>query len=241
VAVNQLACRVLISFILSLSATPFFAQKIPEIGFNVGSSQYFGDLNPSNLLYKPSLSGGLSFIYNLSTRLGIKASITHYTIKGNGFLEYTNTQYEFSNSCVNYQAVLSTNFLDYNHNLKKDNFTPYFNLGIGFSRALQNNVNIGGASKTSYLTIPFGPGVKYLFKNKVTIGLEYVFNRSFTDHMDGQEIVNYGNYILQDQAQPPIDEAIINPSVGNKDWYSYLNLYITFKFINFDDDCPAYY
>ena len=208
------------------------AEGVPEVGVTIGTSQYMGDLNRSNLFYQPSMSGGINFTYNMNTRMGIRTQISYLSLKGNGTLKYI-TNYDsanifnFKSNYIHYKVSYFINFLDYNFKLKKDNFTPYFITGLGISRLLSSNSNAD-----SHYTINFGPGVKLLIKNRLTVGMEYTFVRASKDVVDGENIVNFGDYLNDDKE--------FKSKLNNVDWYSYLSLVITFKFINFAEDCPAY-
>ena len=213
------------------------AEGIPEVGLAVGTSQYMGDLNRSNLLYQPSVSGGINFIYNLNTRMGIKTQISYLSLKGNGVLKYIPDNnsaniFNFKSNFIHYQLSYFINFSDYNFKLKKENFTPYFQTGLGMSRALSSTDNA-----ESHVNIIFGPGVKLLIKNRLTLGMEYTFVRAFKDGVDGEKIVNFGDWINNTF---DANNKEMKSTLNNVDWYSYLSIVITFKFINFAEDCPAY-
>ncbi len=228
--VNLLAFKILFLIILFFSLN-IHAQNVPEIGITAGTTQYMGDINTDNPFFMPSPSAGAVFVLNLNQRTGIKTNVSYFSLKASG-RDYKNQLKSFNNSYLNYNITYFVNFLEYDFSLNKHNFTPYFSLGLGYSRIFTPE---GGAE--SHINIPLGPGIKYLIKNKVSIGFEYNLFRAFSDQVDGGSMQDYGDF-LASQDNPAQDLPISN--IANRDWYSYLSLVITFKFINFAADCPAY-
>ena len=170
---------------------------VPEVGISGGYTQYLGDINISNLFASPSPGGGIRFIYNLNQRMGINTGISYLTIKGDGELKYDNNfYYEFKNQYINYQVGFFVNFLEYDFSLKNKNFSPYMQFGIGFSKLISSygtrRLADDNDPSNSHVVLPFGLGMKYLYKNRISFGLEYTFNHTFTDNLDGKQIVNPG-------------------------------------------------
>ena len=232
-----MVCKFFITIILISLSIYAKTQTTPELGFSFGTSQYVGDLNTSKLFYKPTFAVSGEFIYNLNLRTALKTGISYYTIKGDGNLNYLDLNersINFNNKYINYHIMYMINFLDYDFSTGKNNFTPYVILGIGFSRIMSSNTDA-----VSNLAIPFGPGLRVLYKNKISIGLEYLINRSFNDKIDDNMAQNYGHTIDNDRNKDGI-QPLMKSNFGNNDWYSYLCVVITFKFINFGSNCPVY-
>ena len=75
----------------------------------------------------------------------------------------------------------------------------------------------------TYLSLPFGVGVKVNFPSRISAGAEWSFRKSFNDRIDGVE-----------------NPSGLHSLIHNNDWYSFLGIFITFKFFNFAAECPAY-
>ena len=58
---------------------------------------------------------------------------------------------------------------------------------------------------------------------RVTAGAEWSFRKSFNDRIDGLE-----------------NPSGVHSVIHNNDWYSFMGIFITYKFFNFAGDCPAY-
>ena len=83
-----------------------------------------------------------------------------------------------------------------------------------------------GGIAANYLNIPFGGGIKYGLSRKVTIGMEWILKKSFSDDIDG--VKSFGQFN--------------SPSlVHNNDWVSLAGFFITIKPFDRRGDCPAYW
>ncbi|MBN1416796.1 MAG: outer membrane beta-barrel protein [Bacteroidales bacterium] len=204
---------------------PTMAQRNANFGIIGGISYYMGDINPSMHYYNPSFAGGLIYRININTRYAIRGNAYYTTVSGSDLdfpeLLHPDRPYEpvtFSTSLLDLNLQGEFNFLPFTPNVGKFNYTPYVSCGLGFSMALSSD-----AGTAHHLTLPFGIGVKLNLTKKISTGLEWSFRKAFSDIIDGQE-------------NPTGDQSLIH----NNDWYSYLGIFITYKFINFAIDCPAY-
>jgi hypothetical protein len=110
------------------------------------------------------------------------------------------------------------NFLPYTPNIGKWAYSPYISTGIAGALIMGSD-----ADAVNTLSFPFGIGVKLNISSRLATGAEWSFRKTFTDHLDG----------------------VVNPSgtnsfVHNNDWYSFMGIFITYKFFNFAKTCPAY-
>ena len=69
----------------------------------------------------------------------------------------------------------------------------------------------------------FGAGFKYNLTVKLGAGFDWSFRKTFNDSFDG--INNPGEN---------------NMFFHNKDWYSLVQVFITYKIFDWREDCPAY-
>lgn len=201
------------------------AQRDANIGIFGGTAYYMGDINPNRHLYRPAVSLGLLYRYNLNTRYAIRASAYYADLSGSDldFPERLNSDRpfapaQFQTSLVDMALQVEFNFLPYTPNILKWAYSPYVSLGISGSLITGSDTDV-----VNCLNFPFGAGVKVNLSSRVSAGAEWSFRKSFSDKLDGLE----------------------NPSdthsfMHNNDWYSFLGVFITFKFFNFATDCPAY-
>ena len=83
-----------------------------------------------------------------------------------------------------------------------------------------------GDTSSLNMILPFGAGFKYNLTTRISTGFEWTFRKTFNDGLDGYDISSESNS---------------NSFLFNNDWYSFLGLFITYKFFNFAENCPAYY
>lgn len=63
------------------------------------------------------------------------------------------------------------------------------------------------------VSIPFGIGAKYSIGRKITIGIEYLFRKTFTDYIDGVSTVYYSPDLLL-KYKGPTAVALADPNLG---------------------------
>lgn len=216
---------ILLSFILSF----FFSsgQGRAEYGVFLGTSYYNGDINHSKQFYSPSLGLGLMAKYNIDRHIIIGLKGYYGILNGSDadFSEPENQlrQASFSTSVIDVSAIVEFNFMSYTSSgfIKKNNerFTPFAFLGIG------GNYVFNSSGYTNPLSIPFGLGLKYSIFERITLGLEWSFRKTFNDQIDG--VIN-------------IQDSDNNPAIHNDDWYSFCGVFVTYKIFKEAIDCPAY-
>jgi hypothetical protein len=198
-----------------------FAQPKANIGIFAGTAYYMGDINPNRHFYRSSLSLGGLYRYNLNTRIALRFNAYYARLSGND-LDFPKILHPdrplrpamFNTSLLDAALQIEFNFLPFTPNLGKWAYTPYISAGIAGALI---------TSSRNFASIPFGIGAKVNLTSRISAGAEWSFRKTFTDRIDG----------------------IRNPSetgslLHNNDWYSFLGVFITFKFFNFAADCPAY-
>jgi hypothetical protein len=63
------------------------------------------------------------------------------------------------------------------------------------------------------ISIPFGIGAKYIIARRFSVGIEYLFRKTFTDYIDGVSTVYYSPYLLL-KYKGPIAVALADPNLG---------------------------
>lgn len=207
-----------ILFILSLYSNITICQERKDLGIQAGGSYYMGDYNQGVPLYQASPSVGLVYRYNINKYYSFRLSAGYSGLKGN----YTSqTQYlpgvtgSFSKQVFDLEGLCEINFMSFStRHYKKDNFSPYVILGIG-------GAYISG---TLIPKLPFGVGIKYCPVSRLTVGLEWRFNKTFDDNIDNYKNVFDGS------------KAVFH----NNDWFSFMGLIVTYRLFNNKYTCPAY-
>ena len=218
-------------YILLIVATFYFynvmGQSKTELGGFLGASYYQGDINKSKIFYSPSVAGGILLKYNFSKHfvVGLKGIYGHLKGSDSDFknLENQLRNASFSESIIDLSCQFEFNFLPYTSSgyiKKNDNrFTPYLSIGVGA------NFILGSGNFENPLTIPFGLGIKYNIFERLTLGVEWNYTKTFNDKIDG--VVN-----IQDASNTPV--------IHNDDWYSFCGVFLTYKLFKDKIDCPTY-
>jgi len=255
----------LLSLILLLSGLWSSAQSL-ELGLMGGVSLYSGDLSPQEFgLYFDQFNpaGGIFLRKNINrtfaARLGVSLTKVDGSDENTGFEELRD---------LNFRSQILEIALTGEVNLfrlgspKRTQFAPYLFAGVGIyhfnpeARFEDNWIELQplgtegqglpGYDEPYSLTqvcLPFGGGLKFIFKEKWTLGLELGGRKLFTDYLDdvtGAE-VNYidvltGNGTLAAQLSNPLiknpeeDEIIYNRGGDFQDWYFIGGVTLSFKF-----------
>ncbi len=185
-----------------------------------------GDINPFRHFYAPNLSFGVMYRQNFNSRNALRFSMVYSSLEArdsdfdDSFQQARNAG--FSNTFLDCGLQFEFNFLPYvQPKGRKQNITPYIAAGIGYNMILSSSAS----SIKSMFKIPFGGGVKFNIVDRLGAGAEWMFNRTFSDGLDGVE--NFTN--------PEIDTGI-----HNKDWHSLVGIFVTYKIFKITEDCPAY-
>ena len=220
--------KYLLLILISFYFTSISGQSQAEIGGFLGASYYQGDINKSKIFYAPSIATGAIVKYNFSHYLAA-------TLKGMyGQLRASDSDFEnlenqlrnesFFANVIDLSLQFEFNFLSFTSSgyIKKnrERFTPYVSLGIGA------NFILGSNDFENPITIPFGLGIKYNIFERLTLGMEWGYRKTFTDQIDG--VLN-----VQDTENTPV--------IHNDDWYSLCGVFVTYKLFRDKIDCPTYY
>lgn len=181
-----------------------------EYGLSVGSSQYFGDLNPNPRFNTPNIAFGAFFRKQFGGYVALRVSANY------AFLAYSdkyNTDNEFlyrRNLSFNTNIFEATvqgdfNFFKFVPGSWDYRFTPYITFGIGafnynpytyyqgqkvYLRPLGTEGQGSAAypNRKEYSTMaacfPFGVGIKYSLNRRMNIGAEVVYRFTTTDYID---------------------------------------------------------
>ena len=179
-----------------------------------------GDVNHSRHFYSPSPGGGLIIRYNFNQRNSIRFNASYAIVKGNpgDFNQpYPNTPAdEFKTDLVDLGLTTEFNFMPYETTrIRKNRYTPYVTGSIGYT------IILGGSYSPAF---SFGGGFKYNVTRKISTGAEWPFHKTFSDELDGLHNDGVENNLF----------------FHNKDWFSIVGVFITYKIFDWGLDCPAY-
>ena len=204
------------------------AQRKSDLGFIASTDFYLGDINPDKIFLSPRFAFGPIFRYNFNERYSVRGQLIFAQLAGDEDPERNITKrlspVNFSASLINLAAQAEYNFFDYKTGDKPGIWTPYIFGGFGYSVMLSSEVSPSGVTPVNHFTLPFGVGGKVNITRRLSAGVEWSLNKNFSDRIDG--VIS----------PLPDSEKIF---FGN-DWYSFLGLFITYKFFKFADDCPVY-
>jgi hypothetical protein len=216
--------KLIFFLILTFFTLQLFSQRKADIGIFAGASWYQGDIT-STPLYKPSPAYGILYRYNVHDRISFRGSAIFHSLSANDldFNDPSNIirSSSFNSRFADLAATWEFNFLPYNTLSQKTKYTPYISAGMGYHLLLSSDIPDAG----NHFTIPFGVGVKLNIVKRLSAGIECTFHKTFTDNIDGINNVTFdGN----------------NNLLGNKDWYTFAGIFITYKVFKYREDCPAY-
>jgi opacity protein-like surface antigen len=216
-------------FILIFVALAFTvnAQRNSDIGVLIGGAYYLGDINPGKHFYSPSFTIGGIYRYNFNKRYALRINGLYSRLVGNDddFPDRNiplRPRVSFNTNIIDAVAQIEFNFLPYITGSEKGAFSPYVSAGFGGTLVLGSSVSNSAVVPSNTLNFPFSAGIKYNVDNSLSIGAEWSFRKTFSDRLDG------------------VEGLIENGLVHNNDWYSFVGVFITYKFFKFADDCPAY-
>ena len=220
--------KLLLLFLIVITVHLLKAQSKTEQGVLLGTSYYQGDINHSKLFYSPSLAYGLILKYNLSDHLSAGVKGYYGKLQGNDYdfdhLENQLRGASFSATLIDISVLIEFNFLPYSSSgyikKNKNRFAPFAFIGIG------GNYIFSSGGFENPITIPFGLGIKYNIFERLTLGMEWSYRKTFNDQIDG--VLN-------------IQDELNTPAIHNDDWYSFGGVFITYKLFRDRIDCPTYY
>jgi hypothetical protein len=177
----------------------------------VNHTIHFNSLSPA---------GGFIFRYNFNPRNSIRFNAVYVGLKGDP-ADY-NQPYQgspataFSTGLVDVGLSTEFNFMPYRATkLRKERYTPYVSGGISYTILLSGGYSPG---------INFAGGFKYNITTRMSGGIEWSFHKTFSDELDGVQNIGYENNVF----------------FHNKDWYSIVGIFVTYKIFDWGIDCAAY-
>ena len=190
--------------VLMILASFSQAQKGWEIGANLGTSFYFGDLNTNFNLSQPGLAGRLYGRYNFDSRVALRGGVTFAQVSAddansnNTFRRARNLS--FKSNIFDLETVLEFNFFPYIHGSRDKYYTPYIFGGFAFAhfnpRAeldgetydLRDFGTEGQATGEEYSlwqpALTYGMGLKWDLSLEWSLNVEISARNLFSDYLD---------------------------------------------------------
>lgn len=206
-----------------------------EFGFMGGLAYYSGELNPSpNPQNKIRPMLGVFYRKNLSHRYSLRFGVNAAQVaaedkqKTSEFYQNFETRnLSFSSNLLDGYGILEFNFIPYQINNTASKFTPFVFIGIaGFlatPKVENTKTNASQENSLASVALPFGAGIKFNFVQNIGMTIEWTYRKTFTDKFDGIE--------------ETYDNGVQLSNSGNKDWYSFINLTLSYKFLRKRDVC----
>ena len=177
-----------------------------EVGFSIGGSQYFGDLNENYGLQTITPAYGVYTRKRMSPYIALKLVVDYTKVSYDD--KYNTDAYEkernlnFTSPIFEVAAQAEFNFFKFVTGDPLYRFTPYLTGGVGFFyynpyttyegeryylRPLGTegqNAGVGNNYGNFSACFPIGAGVKYWIKSGINISLEVADRVTLTDYLD---------------------------------------------------------
>lgn len=217
--------KLLILVCIIFTTTFSYGQRESDLGFAGGAAYYMGDINPNTPFYSPNLNLGIIYRYNFNKHYILKFEANYLNLSGDD-LDFDNTFQQsrgenFNNTLTDLSLQFEFNFLPLNFDVRKIGFTPFVSSGLAYGISIGS---VGG------FAVPFAMGTKFSFGKNWTFGLVWNFRKTFTDELDEVKNGVFDTDLIGNERS----------AFNNNDWYSFANVFITYKIFDFRTDCPAY-
>jgi len=173
-----------------------------EIGISGGGAGYIGDLNQNNLLKISGFNAGVFAKRNFNSHLGLRVNYNYGQIQANDANsdneQFRDRNLRFKTKLNEGSAIFDFNFFDYKINGGNKWFTPYLFAGVGFVN-FKPEIKYEGVTyrldrwltegqddnyANTVLTIPYGAGLRYNYKDTWSIFSEIGYRTTLTDYID---------------------------------------------------------
>ncbi len=266
--------RVLL-FVLALAPFALSAQHF-EAGIMLGGSTYQGDISPSTSAwstndvhaalgvfgrynFNPYVSARLNFAYGKLSASDADANAENRRLRN----------LSFESSLIEFGLIGEINLLGYDPEGLTRRFSPYlfggvsvfrFNPETNYQGQLvelqplgtegQGMEGFGEKYNLTQIAIPFGAGLKFAINERLNLGMEVGFRRTFTDYIDDvsgtyvsfEELLRGNGELaailsnrsgeLQEPSDTPIDveTGSFRGNPDNDDWYAIAGITISYNF-----------
>ncbi|SDG94970.1 hypothetical protein SAMN05421827_113107 [Pedobacter terrae] len=173
-----------------------------EVGMMAGGAGYMGDLNQNNPFQISGLSGGAYVKRNFNQYVGIRLNYTYGQIRADdaysGNEQFRERNLRFKTALNEFSGLVDFNFFNFSLGGGTRQFTPYLFSGVGllvfkptvdvygdkYSLAGLKTEGQENAYKNAVLTIPYGLGLRYNYKDTWSVFTELGYRTPLTDYID---------------------------------------------------------
>ena len=234
-----------------------------ELGIMAGGAGYMGDLNQNNPVKISGFSAGIFGKRNFNQYIGVRLNYTYGQVEAND-AESSNQQFrdrnlQFKTSLSELSAIADFNLFNFKPGGGNRQFTPYLFAGAG-AVIFKPTVKYDGqkyrldrkateGQENPYnnvaLTIPYGLGLKYNYKDTWSVFSEIGYRTPMTDYIDDVS-GKYPSYPLQNNTivgNPGLN--LSDPSLAQigvpgtqrgdfrkRDTYLFVSVGISFTFVS---------
>src|SRR6266487_654353 len=234
--------RTVLAFAIGITAVKADAQLYEsnihqgEFGAAIGLAHYFGDLNTRANINRPKFSGGIFFIKQLNSYIGIKIA-GDYAFLGYSDVYSKNAVQKRRNLSFNtnlWEASLSGyfNFFKFMPGVAGYNYTPYVSLGVGVftydpyaylqgQKYFLRPLGTEGQGDSLYpnrkpysamsLCFPLTVGLKYAINENLNVFGEIGYRFTNTDYLDDVSKTYAGPQVKSFQPVPQEDGSYALP------------------------------
>ncbi|WP_316800126.1 DUF6089 family protein [Pedobacter frigidisoli] len=231
-----------------------------ELGLMGGGAGYMGDLNQNNPLQISGFSAGAYAKRNFNQYLGVRLNYNYGQIQARD-AKSDNEQFRernlaFKTSLSELSALIDFNFFNFNLGGGTRQFTPYLFTGAGFV-IFKPTVKFDGdkyrldrlateGQENGYgnvvLTIPYGLGLRYNYKDTWSVFTEIGYRTAMTDYIDDvsgrypdRPVIVYSGDKQLNLSDPSINQ-IGSPGTQRgdfrkRDTYLFVSVGISFTFV----------
>jgi len=180
-----------------------------EIGYQIGTSYYIGDLNPDNpLKSRPHITQGGFYRSNFNSRVGVRFQVLNGTVEA--WDEDSNNSWalnrnlHFRNNITEFSIQGEINYIDYVLGNPEQRFTAFLTCGVAYfnhdPEAQDSNGNwhplqpmgtegqgwVDGIDlySLSGFALPYGMGFKVNLGTSLSFQMEWGMRRTWTDYLD---------------------------------------------------------
>jgi len=199
----MLSRTILIFFVFLFSISTTLAQKVNEIGGYLGLANYQGDFTQANLELKDTRYAiGLLHRYHFNPKLMLRNAATLARLGGadenaEDSRIRTARNWNFKSTLIEvstgfeWMPLRKTNYGD--TGVFRPQLNPYLFAGIGFavsnsnldtSQSREFKLNDTGGSN-NLLVVPFGGGLRFDFKERISLASEISWRYTGSDYVDG--------------------------------------------------------
>jgi hypothetical protein len=202
---------------------PTYSQSKIDMGLAIGGSYYNGDINPAQVFYSPGINLGITSRYNINMRHVIKfeADYVRLSARDADFSDDYQRQRNasFATPAFDFALQFEFNFLPLKFKSQKSTFSPFVSSGIAMDIASKSE------NKSLMFSLPFALGARFSVGKYWSTGIQWNFRKLFNDKIDGVENEVPNN---------------LKSSFHNNDWFSFANIFLTYKLFTTKQECPAY-